>query len=96
MKITASSTFHDCMDPLVFCGCKEGLNIRRLRGPRSRYCLDYSNNNSHVCGCGFPIYNTDWDATDGYIVYPDGECGKDGNVYDKGYIRIVVRPDYDE
>ena len=75
MKITATSKFHGTLST-TFTGCKEGINIRRLRGPRSKYCLDYSHTNSHVCGCGYPALH-DRDGTWG------GEreqCGADGDM----------------
>lgn len=93
MKITITSTFHDGMAPLVFTGCREGTNIRRLRGPRSRYCLDYSNSNSHVCGCGFPCSHAEWDAGEGWE-YGGGcvECGPRGEEYGRGYVRFEIVP----
>lgn len=89
MKITARSTFHPsrCVS---FIGCREGLNIRRLRGPRSQYCLDYSHTNSHVCGCGFPVSRTLWDAGEKYGVEVLSECGADGDCYGSGYIKFKV------
>jgi hypothetical protein len=89
MKITARSTFHPSLS-VSFSGCKEGINIRRLRGPRSGYCLDYSHTNSHVCGCGYPIFCTMWDAGDKWEVENVSECGADGDVYGRGYIRFEV------
>jgi len=91
MKITATSTFHEMLS-VSFAGCKEGINIRRLRGPRSKYCLDYSHANSHVCGCGFPVSRTIWDAGDTYGIANVSECGPDGDRYGKGYIRFEVFP----
>jgi len=90
MKITATSTFHEMLS-VSFAGCKEGINIRRLRGPRSRYCLDYSHANSHVCGCGYPVSHTVWDAGK-FGVENVSECGPDGDRYGKGYIRFDVFP----
>lgn len=94
MKITINSTFHDGMAPIVFVGCKEGINIRRLRGQRSRYCLDYSNTNSHVCGCGYPIAFAEWDAGEAWEVLSTTrrECGPEGDEYGRGYISFEVRP----
>ena len=88
MKITARSTFHPSLST-TFTGCKEGLNIRRLRGPRSKYCLDYSHTNSHVCGCGYPVFRTMWDAGR-FGVTNVAECGADGDVYGRGYIRFEL------
>lgn len=88
MKITATSTFHGTLST-TFTGCKEGLNIKRLRGPRSKYCLDYSNSNSHVCGCGYPVSRTSWEAGK-YGVENVSECGSDGDAYGKGYLRFTV------
>ena len=89
MKITATSEFHDTLS-VSFSGCKEGLNVRRLRGPRSRYCLDYSISNSHVCGCGYPVSLTRWDAGDKWGVSNVAECGADGDEYGRGYIRFEI------
>jgi len=89
MRITATSTFHGTLST-TFTGCKEGLNIRRLRGPRSKYCLDYSDSNSHVCGCGYPVSRTSWDAGEGWGVENVRECGADGDVYGRGYIRFEI------
>ena len=89
MRITATSEFHGSLS-ITFTGCVEGLNIRRLRGPRSRYCHDYSHTNSHVCGCGFPSSRTTWEAPDGWGVYGCGECGPDGDAYGRGYIGFRV------
>ena len=90
MRITATSTFHGTLS-ITFTGCKEGINIRRLRGPRSRYCLDYSSSNSHVCGCGFPLSRTAWDGGEkwGVEVRP-GECGPRGEEYGRGYVCFRV------
>ena len=88
MKITATSKFHGTLST-TFTGCKEGINIRRLRGPRSRYCLDYSHG-SHVCGCGYPVSHTIWDAGDKFEVENVAECGADGDIYGRGYIRFEV------
>ena len=92
MKITATSTFHGYEMNISFSGCEEGYNIRRLRGPRSQYCLDYSNNNSHVCGCGYPISHTDWEAPEGFEICEQEECGKDGGEYGKGFVKFRVVP----
>jgi len=94
MKITAKSTFHKCDSlEISFSGCKPGLNIRRLRGPRARYCMDYEpGNNTHVCGCGFPLSSTNWELPAGWEMdYEDPirECGPDGSD-GRGYIRFVV------
>ena len=89
MKITATSTFHGTLST-TFTGCKEGINIRRLRGPRSKYCLDYSNSNSHVCGCGYPVSRTSWDAGEKFGVANVAECGADGDEYGRGYIRFEI------
>jgi hypothetical protein len=82
MKITATSQFHGTLS-VSFVGCKEGINIRRLRGPRSRFCLDYTNSNSHVCGCGYPVSRTAWDAGEKYGVEGVEEL-------ENGYIRFRV------
>ena len=87
MKITATSTFHGLST--TFSGCKEGVNVRRLRGPRSKYCLDYSHTNSHGCGCGYPVSRTSWDAG-WFDVTNVSECGADGDVYGRGYIRFEL------
>jgi len=89
MKITATSEFHGILST-SFSGCVEGYNIRRLRGPRSNYCLDYSHANSHVCGCGYPVSRTIWDAGDTYGVKNVSECGPDGDRYGRGYISFEV------
>ena len=89
MKITARSTFHPSLS-VSFTGCKEGLNVRRLRGPRSKYCLDYSHTNSHVCGCGYPVSRTSWDAGEKFGVFNVAECGADGDCYGRGYIRFEL------
>jgi len=88
MKITATSEFHGTLST-TFVGCKEGVNVKRLRGPRSKYCLDYSNSNSHVCGCGYPVSRTSWEAGK-YGVENVSECGKDGDGYGRGYLRFTV------
>ena len=90
MKITATSTFHGNETGISFVGCEEGINTRQLKGPRAKYCRDYSNNNSHVCGCGYPIGNTDWEADEGFEVIEQGECGKDGDIYGTGFIKFRV------
>lgn len=90
MKITATSTFHGEGMSVNFTGCTEGINIRKLRGPRSKYCLDYSSN-SHTCGCGFPINNTSWSAPEGFGVdSPYTECWPNGEEYGKGYVAFRV------
>lgn len=89
MKITARSEFHPSLS-VSFTGCREGLNIRRLRGPRSAFCLDYSHANSHICGCGYPVSRTIWDAGDKFGVENVSECGADGDMYGRGYIRFKV------
>jgi hypothetical protein len=89
MKITATSEFHRTLST-TFTGCKEGVNVRRLRGPRLRYCLDYSTPNSHVCGCGYPVSRTSWDAGGKWGVENVAECGADGGCYGKGYIRFDI------
>lgn len=89
MKITATSQFHGSMS-VTFTGCKVGVNIRRLRGPRSRYCLDYSHANTHVCGCGYPVARTAWDAGEGWEVGGVAECDQYGDMQGRGYIRFRV------
>ena len=90
ITITAWSHFHGDGLNVTFTRCRKGLNIRRLRGPRRRYCLDYSNTNTHVCGCGFPVSRTLWDAGEKYGVENISECGADGDCYGRGYIRFEV------
>jgi len=90
MRITATSDFHDGMMSITFTGCKEGVNVRRLRGPRSKYCLDYSHTNSHVCACGYPVFRTSWDAGENFGVANVAECGADGDCYGKGYIQFEI------
>jgi hypothetical protein len=94
MKITITSTFHDGMKPITFRRCEPGVNIRRLRGTRSRYCMDYSNKNLHVCGCGFPRFYAKWDAGEGWEVPAPRrvECGPRGEEYGRGYIRFEIVP----
>lgn len=89
MRITATSTFHGSLST-AFQGCAEGINIRRLRGPRSHYCLDYSHSNSHVCGCGYPVSRTTWDAGEQFGIENVSECGADGDVQGRGYIRFEI------
>ena len=90
IKITAYSHFHGEGINVTFARCRKGLNIRRLRGPRSRYCLDYSNTNSHVCGCDFPVTATWTDATGRWQAEDISECGPDGSPYGRGYIRFEI------
>ena len=89
MKATANSDFHQSLS-VSFVGLKAGANIRQLRGPRARYCLDYSSNNSHVCGCGFPVTRTTWHVPEGWRLLNVWECGHDGREYGRGYIRIEL------
>ncbi|MDX9893867.1 MAG: hypothetical protein RBS34_00375 [Desulfofustis sp.] len=89
MKITAQSEFHPTLS-VTFSGLKAGANVRRLRGPRSRYCLDYSSNNTHVCGCGFPVSRTKWPVPEDWRVLNVWECGQNGEEYGRGYIRIEL------
>jgi hypothetical protein len=89
MKITATSQFHGSLS-VSFAGCTEGINIKRLRGPRSKYCLDYSHTNSQVCGCGYPVSRTSWEAGDKFGVMNVCECGSDGDVQGRGYIRFEI------
>jgi len=88
MRVTATSTFHGSLS-VVFNNCHEGVNIRRLRGPRTKYCLDYSHANSHVCGCGYPCARTNWDAGQRFGVEGVAECGRDGG-QGRGYIAFNV------
>ena len=90
ITITACSHFHGDGVNVTFTRCRKGLNIRRLRGPRRNYCLDYSNTNSHVCGCGFPINATWRDSTGRWEAEHISECGPDGDEYGRGYIRFRV------
>ena len=87
MKVTAQSEFHPGLQ-VTFTGLVDGVNIRQLRGPRSRYCLDYSSNNTHVCGCGFPVTRTKWHLPEDWRVLNVWECGPKGEEYGRGYIRI--------
>ena len=88
MRVTATSTFHDSLS-VAFNNCHEGVNIRRLRGSRTKYCLDYSHANSHVCGCGYPCARTNWDAGRRFGVEGVAECGRDGG-QGRGYIAFKV------
>ena len=91
MKATAYSEFHGDQMRVSFTGLEIGENIRKLLGPRSNYCMDYSNNNSHVCGCGYPIGRTRWELPEGYLLRTDPEeCGADGGEYGHGYIKINI------
>ena len=90
ITITAYSHFHGDGVNVTFTRCRKGLNIRRLRGPRRNYCLDYSNTNSHVCGCGFPITATWRDSTGRWAAEHISECGPDGDACGRGYIRFHV------
>ena len=87
MKITAQSEFHPGLQ-VTFTGLVEGINIRQLRGSRLRYCLDYSNNNTHVCGCGFPVGRTKWHLPECWRILNVWECGPKGEEGGRGYIRI--------
>ena len=90
IRITAYSHFHGDGLNVTFARCREGLNIRRLLGPRSKYCLDYSNTNSQVCGCNFPV-TADWEDKTGRWQAEDiAECGPNGEEYGRGYIRFRV------
>jgi hypothetical protein len=90
ITITAWSHFHGDGLNVTFKKCRKGVNIRRLRGPRSKYCLDYSNTNTHVCGCGFPI-NATWEDKSGrWQAEHITECGPDGDEYGRGYIRFSI------
>jgi hypothetical protein len=90
MKATATSEFHGNLS-VTFTGLKEGINIRKLRGPRSNYCLDCSSSNSHVCGCGFPLSRTRWELPeDVYLLRHAEECGPNGENYGRGYICIEL------
>lgn len=90
MKVTANSTFHGNYS--VSFRLKEGWNIRRIK-KRATYCLDYSHNNSHVCGCGFPTAYTKWECPDGYHVEEVFEGGRDDMQWGKGYLYIYMAPD---
>lgn len=89
MKVTATSVFHGTLS-ISFTGCKEGVNVRRLRGPRAKYCLDYNSANTHVCGCGYPVSRTRWDAGEQHGVEAVTECGATGDAYGSGYIRFEI------
>lgn len=84
MKATAQSEFHPNLS-VTFSGLEVGTNIRRLRGPRSRYCL-----NTQACGCGFPVGRTKWNLPEGWQVLNVWECGPKGEEYGRGYIRIEL------
>ncbi len=90
ITITAYSHFHGDGVHVTFARCRKGLNIRRLRGPRRNYCLDYSHENSHVCGCGFPATATWRDSTGRWSAEDITTCGPDGDVYGRGYIRFKI------
>jgi hypothetical protein len=90
MKIKGSSDFHRGLS-VTFTGIKAGVNIRKLRGKRSRYCLDYSSSNSHVCGCGFPVGRTSWECPNGYVIESVHTCDWAGGYYGRGYLSIVIR-----
>jgi len=89
MKITLTSTFHSNLS-VSFSGVKIGPNVRKLIGPRSKYCLDYSSENSHVCGCGFPCSRAKWDMPENYEVREIGECGPEGVIPGRGYIMFEI------
>ncbi|OQA09844.1 MAG: hypothetical protein BWY66_00383 [bacterium ADurb.Bin374] len=89
MKVTATSSFHTTLS-VSFTGCKEGVNVRRLKGPRAKYCLDYNSANTHVCGCGYPVSRTSWDAGEKFGVAGVAECGANGDPYGSGYIRFEI------
>lgn len=90
ITITAYSAFHGDGVNVTFSRCREGWNIRRLRGPRRNYCLDYSSENTHVCGCRFPIHARWEDSSDRWSAEDIAECGPDGDEYGRGYIRFRV------
>lgn len=90
MKITIKSAFHDNLS-VSFSGCKVGYNVRKLKGKRSNYCLDYSNSNSHVCGCGFPCSNVKFEMGEGNWINGIGECGENGEIGGRGFIMFELR-----
>lgn len=94
MKIKGKSEFHGSQMSVSFSGLKEGRNVRKLRGPREKYCLDYSQQNSHVCGCGYPVARTAWETPPGFEVTEAREIGdpnSDAPEYGKGWIEITIR-----
>jgi hypothetical protein len=90
MRVTATSTFHE-MTEVSFVGCVEGRNIKRLRGKRDAYCLDYKND-GRKCGCNFPVNFTRWKiaATSMSEIYNVYECNRDGSPTGRGYISFFI------
>ncbi len=86
--LTLKSEFHPGV-MATFRGLVPGINIRKIRN-RGKYCMDYSNNNSHVCGCGYPLSRTDQIASDGSDLLEFRECGADGEEYGRGYFFIKI------
>ena len=76
MKATAHSDFHENLEA-TFINLVRGANYRKLKN-RSKFCRDYSANNEHVCGCGFPIQRTTWRTKEGFSVYV--EPSNDNNI----------------
>jgi len=94
MLITLRSTFHAALDPIRY-RVEVGDNIRRLRGARARYCLDYrQGSRTNVCGCGWPCRRTRAESPAGVAVTNIEECGPDGDRYGRGFVRITVEPEY--
>lgn len=93
MKATAKSKLHQSFS-VSFTGLQVGTNYRKLKGPRSNYCLDYNRSNSHVCGCGFPVSQTNWELPDGFILRePPIEVGNpkgEDTDYGNGWIKIDI------
>lgn len=93
LKAIAQSKFHQSIR-VVFTELQVGTNYKKLKGPRSNYCLDYNNSNNHVCGCGFPISQTDWKLPDGFILrQPPIEVGNpkgENTDYGRGWIKIDI------
>ncbi len=89
MKLVCESTFHPQMS-VTFIGIKEGVNVRRLIGGRHKYCLDYRHDNSHVCGCGYPLARTEFTLPDGYEVRDVYVRGPYGQEYGRTHICFEV------
>jgi hypothetical protein len=92
MKAFAQSTFHPIFG-VTFIGLEVGVNYRKLKGPRSDYCLDY--NGCHgACGCGYPVYFTEWELPEGYkLAETPREVGNPASTdmhYGKGWIEIII------
>ena len=85
MKATAQSMFHPALS-VTFIDLKVGVNYRKLKGPRSDYCLDRLG-----CNCGYPTYSTDWELPEGYtLAERPREVGNSASTYGKGWIEIII------